>query len=153
MLADILTILLVLVLAGSKYMMAIVVIYASDFTFWQSILLAVGGGMLGILIFSYFGEMLKSLFRYYFPKKNTSTFSLKNRMLVKVRSGYGLAGIALLTPVFLTVPVGAIMANSIYKNKQQVFVYMFLAFVFWSLLLCGAYYLLGWDISAMLPWS
>lgn len=156
MFADILMVLLVLVLAGSKYVIALVLIFTADYTFWESIAMAIGGGMLGIFIFTYFGDVLKKVWRYYFPQKTlvvsaTQTVSFKERLLTKINNGYGLAGIAFLTPIILTVPVGAIVANSIYKNKTQIFAYMFVAFVFWSFLLCGLYYLLGFDITTLLP--
>jgi len=133
-------------LASTKYVVALAFIFGYNFSFWESLALAMGGGMLGIFIFSYCADALKQVWQYFFPKKGKGEVLKINSMLrfiVRVRQKYGLAGIAFLTPLVLTVPVGAIVANMFYKNKLQVFAYMFVAFAFWSLLLCGLNYFMG----------
>ncbi len=150
---DILPVLAIIGLAGSKYAIAVALIFAGNFTFLESISMAIFGGMLGVIIFAYGGDLLKKTWRRFFPpKKRTEKLRINRflRAVVWVRQRYGLAGIAFLTPLILTVPVGAMLANSLYKNKLQIFGYMFAAFTFWSVLLCGTYHALGIELS--LPW-
>lgn len=149
---DLLPILAIIGLAGSKYVIAIALIFAGDFNFWQSISLAIFGGMLGVIVFSYFGDALKNAWNSLFhknKKNNKIHINRIKRTIVRVRKGYGLAGIAFLTPLILTVPVGSMLASSLYKNRLQVFSYMFAAFTFWSVLLCGAYHLLGIKLNIL----
>ena len=76
-------------------------------------------------------------------------FSRFSRTLVKIRQSYGLPGIAVLTPVFLTVPVGAFMAASLTSNKKQIALQMGMAFLGWSLLLIGSVSLLGINFQTL----
>jgi len=69
------------------------------------------------------------------------------RSLVKVRSRYGLVGIAFLTPIILTVPIGTFLANSMTKDKRDVLIYMFISFSFWSVIFNGSFYFLGIDVQ------
>jgi len=69
------------------------------------------------------------------------------RSLVKVRSRYGLIGIAFLTPIILTVPIGTFLANSMTKDKRDVLIYMFISFSFWSVIFNGSFYFLGIDVQ------
>ncbi len=149
---DILPIIIVLCCAGSKYIMALGFIVYYDYNFIESFVLAVTGGMLGIWFFSYFNDVFKKIWQHFFPKKDTGkiVINTKKRLIVKIRQSYGLAGIAFLTPVILTVPVGAIIATTLYKNKIKVYSYMLAAFIFWSLLFCGLYHLLDLDLSSWL---
>ncbi len=147
---DLMALLVVLGWASTKYIVALGFIFYFDYNFWQATFLATGGGMLGVLFFSSFGDMLKSLWQRFFakqPKTDKLVINAKLRFIVKLRRSYGLAGIAFLTPLVLTVPVGAIVATSIYKNRLQVYTYMLVAFVFWSLLLCGLYFGLNVDLA------
>ncbi len=150
--SDLLVILIILGWGSTKFAVALGIIFYNGFGFVESIILAMAGSMLGIVVFSYFGDALSKLKERYFPKKNKKPFKVNRwtRFLVRLRSGYGLAGIAFLTPLVLTVPVGAIMASSIYKSKLKVFTYMFFAFLFWSLLICSAYHFLNFDFYAMI---
>ncbi len=59
-------------------------------------------------------------------------FSKRSRKFVRIWRKYGLIGVAFLTPVLFSIPIGTIIANSFENNKQKIFVYMFLSIVFWS---------------------
>ena len=64
------------------------------------------------------------------PKK---VFTKRNRKLVRIWRKYGLFGIALLTPVFLSIPIGTIIANALVDNRKKIIIYMFFSVLFWSL--------------------
>lgn len=147
-----LAVLIALGFAGTKYAMAILFIFSYNFSFWESVLLATGGGMLGVFFFSYFGDAMRTIWhRFYPPKPVTKTvINKRRRFIVRIRQKYGLAGIALLTPFILTVPVGVLIAGTFYKNKLQVFSYMFASFTFWSFLLCSLYHYIGIDFTAFM---
>lgn len=148
--SETLAVIVALSFAGTKYIMALLFIFSYDFTFWESVLLATGGGMLGVVFFTYFGDGIKTVWGKFFPKKQSPKLVInsRRRMIVKIRQKYGLAGIAFLTPLILTVPIGSLIAGAFYKNKLQVFAYMFVAFTFWSFLLCSLYYITSIDLVA-----
>jgi len=59
-------------------------------------------------------------------------FTKRNRRIVRIWKSYGLSGIAVITPVLLSIPVGTIFANSLEKNKKKIFIYMFVSILLWS---------------------
>jgi hypothetical protein len=62
---------------------------------------------------------------------------------VKVILKYELYGIAFLTPILLSVPIGTLMAAALEENKWRIKRYMFVSFAFWTLLLYGIYAFFG----------
>jgi hypothetical protein len=70
------------------------------------------------------------------PKK---VFTKRNRRLVTIFRKYGLFGIALLTPVLLSIPIGTIVANSFEPKKRKIFLFMFISILFWSTLMVSLF--------------
>ena len=66
-------------------------------------------------------------------------FTRKNRRIVRVWKSFGLAGIALITPVILSIPIGTVIANSLVDNKRKILAYMFISVLFWSLLMTSIF--------------
>lgn len=150
MLANPLNIIFILGWAGTKYLIALGLIFYYDYNFGESMILAVTGGMMGVIFFGYTRDALKMLWYKYVGKpKAHKQFRVnwRTRLIVRIRQRFGLAGIAFLTPIVLTVPVGTMIALSMYRSKPKVFAYMLVSFTFWSLLLIGAYQLTGFDIA------
>jgi hypothetical protein len=44
-------------------------------------------------------------------------------------------GLAFLTPIVLTIPIGTFISNRFYQNKKQVISYLIISVVVWSALL------------------
>lgn len=68
------------------------------------------------------------------PKK---IFTKRSRLIVKVRTTYGFWGIIIATPVVLTIPIGAFLANKYYAKRPQTVPYMILSIVSWAAVLSG----------------
>lgn len=66
-------------------------------------------------------------------------FSSRNRRLVKIWKKWGLLGIALITPVTISIPVGTFIATRLVPNKKKVMLYMFLSVLFWSVLISSLF--------------
>ncbi len=69
-------------------------------------------------------------------------FTKRNRRIVKIWKKYGLAGIAIVTPVLLSIPIGTIIANSLESNKKKILLYMFLSILFWTITMTGIFEIL-----------
>ncbi|MEZ4885464.1 MAG: hypothetical protein R3E32_12100 [Chitinophagales bacterium] len=154
MFGDVIPIVIVLLWSSTKFVIAYCFVFYYNFPFLTSILLTISGGMIGVWMFSVLYKTFSTWRQRTFPPKNKKkafTMNRKNRLLVRIKNSYGLAGIAFLTPVFLTVPVGTMVANAFYKNTSKVYAYMFVAFSFWSVLFAGTYHYLGIDFSQLLP--
>lgn len=146
-----------------------------DFTFFETVLYCVAGGMLGVLIFSYLSKPFfiaehwivvkcKELFgrkgaftspvadvnapleiHYEYLDKEArrrKVFTKRNRSIVKIWKKYGLAGIAIVTPVILSIPIGTIIANSLENNKKKILLYMFLSILFWTITMTSIFEIL-----------
>ena len=85
-------------------------------------------------LFSDEGFTLREKFdlREKYKKASRKIFTKKNRRLVGLWNDYGLFGIAALTPVIISIPVGSVIATRYVHNKKKVFLYMFISILFWS---------------------
>ena len=98
-----------------------------------SILANLAGGAIGLLIFINFGSFItKKYYEIRYRNRAYVRFSNWNKFLVRVRQRMGLLGISFLSPILLTLPVGAMLALQITANKTKIFVYMFSCCIFWS---------------------
>src|SRR5882724_2474071 len=83
--------------------------YGLHLHFLTTIIATVGGMMLSVVAFTFFGDWLrKKLFKRFFENRNQTT-KPQNKLSRFVKK-YGLGGVALLTPVFLTPIGGTIIA-------------------------------------------
>jgi uncharacterized membrane protein len=96
------------------------------------------GGILGVGFFLLLASTFASTMRKWFPRKAPKKiFNRRNRLIVRVKKNFGLAGIAFLTPWFLSVPLGTFISFGIYKSRRKVFLYQSIAILFWSFLGAG----------------
>ncbi len=141
----------VLGLSATKYLMGVMMAIVFGFPLWLGFLLTVGGGLLGVVVFALFGEVI--LYGLGFLKKSDEDKIRINkniRRIVKIRRKFGIWGIAFLTPVLLTVPVGAMVGILIEPRIRVLLSYMAVSFVAWSALLFGLYAGLGINVPALI---
>lgn len=111
-----------------------------------TILCTVLGMMLSVFAFTYFGEWLKKrVFNRFLKKKK---FTTNSRKYVTIWKKYGLAGVAALTPLFLTPIGGTILAVSFGGQKNKIIFYMFISASVWAIIFTFAIYEFG---KAVLP--
>lgn len=70
-------------------------------------------------------------------KKPVKIFNRKSRFIVKLRRTYGFWGIIIGTPLLLTIPFGAFLANKYYSKRKQTVPYMIMSIVGWAAVLTG----------------
>ena len=107
------------------------------------------GGITGILIFTYLGSYIRIWLIKTFPKHFNKRFSRSTRFLVKVRQHAGLTGIAFLTPIFLSIPVGVLLALDLTTHKAKIVYSMVASCIFWSAVFFVPYFVfninvIGW---------
>lgn len=108
------------------------------FSYWETAGYTAIGGVLGVLFFLFLASSFQAVFARFFPKKKKSKkFNRRNRFIVKVKKNFGLAGIAFITPWFLSIPLGTIISLGIYKDRKKVFLYQTASIILWSLLGAG----------------
>lgn len=132
-------------LSGVKYLFAVLPLLASSQREWYfDMLIVASGGTLGVYVFTFLGALISArLSRYHFFRIKYP----KLKKLIRIKNGYGLLGLAILSPVFLSIPVGCIISTAFEHNKQKVIRYQLLAVLIWSVVLFGAKGLLHIDFS------
>jgi len=59
-------------------------------------------------------------------------FSKRNRTIVRFRAKFGLIGIVVLSPIVLSIPIGAFLLNKYYSKHKMAKPYMVLSIVSWT---------------------
>lgn len=59
-------------------------------------------------------------------------FSKRNRLIVSFRSKFGLLGIVVLSPIILSIPIGAFLLNKYYSKHKMARPYMVLSILSWT---------------------
>ena len=144
-----------------------------DFTFFETNVFAIFGGMLGVWFFLYLSKWILRLYRkiraYYFhvfkrkkqifsdlvvdidapievrydyvlsnrPKKRV--FTTRNRRIIKIWQSYGLVGLAALTPIIFSIPIGTFIMARFESNNKKILWYMLISITCWSLLLTSIF--------------
>jgi membrane protein DedA with SNARE-associated domain len=118
--------------------------YASGLTLTTTILTTVAGMMTSVLAFTFFGDWLRDKVFHRLMKTRHSPERFKR--FSGIWKKYGIAGVAILTPIILTPIGGTLLAISMGTPKDKLIFYMFLSAAFWSVVFSGAIYFFGNEI-------
>jgi len=149
----ILKVLTVLALSATKFIFGFATALASKFNFIEVLIYCVVGGMLGVIIYIYVWHIIMKIYRKFFPakkKKEGLHVNKFKRILVKIVMKYELYGIAFLTPILLTIPVGTLLASALEPNKWRIKKFMFVSLLGWTLFLYGVLALFGVRIDKLI---
>jgi membrane protein DedA with SNARE-associated domain len=120
--------------------------FAAGLNLVTTILTTVFGMMTVVFLFTYFGDWLKANVLSRFRKKNKAAEDKKNSRFNHIWKKYGLAGVALLTPIILTPIGGTLLAVSSGSPKEKIIFYMFISAAAWSVIFSGAIYFFGNEV-------
>lgn len=95
----------------------------------ETAICSVVGMMLTVSLIVFSGDFIRKIFRKDKPKK----FTKMTRFGVKIRRKFGLIGIAFLTPILFTPPVGAALSIAFRYDKKEILVQMLISAVAWAL--------------------
>lgn len=126
------------------------------------------GGVIGFLIYYHFSKLLilatqhiKPIGRKVLPdsiqqryrvhrekrtirRKNRKRFSWRNRMLVKMGKNYGMYSIIILTPILISLVLGAFLLRKYYGHRPEAVTLMIISIVVeGTILICGYWYMIG----------
>jgi len=150
--------LIVLLVSSIKFLFAPALSFGLGLNFLQTWLSTTAGGIVGVVVFFFLSKWLLQLYsRYFFyyfhlvrvkiysklhvtvPKFIPARrFTKRNRMIIKVVNKFGMAGIVILTPVLLSIPLGTFIATRYYSANRFLLVYLCSSVLFWSLLMSSA---------------
>ncbi len=105
------------------------------FGYLQTIVITSIGGILGVFVFFNLGARIVRFFPNFFKpiNKNRKIFTKKNKLYVKIIRDYGLFGIAIFSPILISIPVGSFLAARFFeKQKKMTLLIMSMAVILWS---------------------
>jgi len=117
-----------------------VAVYIMKMSVTETLIYTNIGGILGAVAFFYFSDFLIKMFTKYWPesltirRKKRKVFTKATRRFVTIKIKYGLPGIVLLSPVILSIPLGAFLAAKYYGSKPKTIMWLIAGQVFWSLI-------------------
>lgn len=113
-----------------------VAIYLMKMSVAETLLYTNIGGILGAFIFLNFSRFLIRTWERYSPgrKRKKMIFSPSSRKFVRIKMKYGLPGIVILSPVILSIPVGAFLAAKYYGTNVKVLTWLVGGQFFWSVI-------------------
>ena len=153
-----LKILIVFLVSSIKFLFAPAISFGLGLNFIQTWLSTTAGGIVGVVVFFFLSKWLLRLYSMYFfyyfhlirVKIYTSLkisvpkfiparrFTKRNRMIIKIVKKFGMAGIVILTPVLLSIPLGTFIATRYYSTNRFLLVYLSASVLFWSLFMSSA---------------
>ncbi len=160
---DYLKITQVFFLSMIKYFYAPLYGAAIGLAFWQIFFSLIAGGILAFTVYYYFTDLvvlyskhlspvivkiipanwhrawLKRKARKRIRRKNRKKFTRRAKFMVKLRRSYGMWGIILLTPVLLSLPIGAFLLRKYYRENRFSFPLMLISIVVEGFILTVVY--------------
>ena len=125
-----------LLTSSTKFLFAPAATVGFGYSFWETIIITICGGWFGVLVFFFFGRVVVDLFmRRYFEKKKKQKFTRTNKLIIKVKANFGIVGLALITPVTISIPVGSILAARYFGDNKWAIYFLMASIVFWSFVL------------------
>lgn len=108
------------------------------------------GGVIGIVLFTYLGSYIQDYFVKKYPQYFNRKFTPTNRFMVKVKQKFGLGGIAVITPVLLSIPVGVLVALTLTHDKRKIMISMIISTLFWAAIIFVPYFVFHINIGEWL---
>jgi membrane protein YqaA with SNARE-associated domain len=138
--AEVLRAISIFFLSATKLLWAPGTAAASGLSFWETIILTATGGMTGILFFYFFGHWIFVTIDEWRAKRRKKekvkrVFTKKNRMVVNVKSKFGIIGLTFLTPCILSIPIGCVIAAKFYYHNRLTLPLLLIFTVVWSFIL------------------
>ncbi len=151
-------------LAMIKYFYAPIYGLAVKLDFWNTYFSLIAGGTLAFMLYYHITRLLQIYYKHFMPsvnsvvprkllhgfqswkkrrkekRKHRRKFTRWNKILVKLKRDYGMWGIILLTPVFISLPIGAFLLRKYYSGKKSALPLMLASIVVEGFILCVVYW-------------
>ena len=125
----------VFLISGIKFFAAPLLAKTFGYTYFETILVTTLGGFVGVFVFYNLGSRIVRFFPSFFKPINAKRkiFTKKNKFYVKLIRNYGLFGIAIFSPILISIPVGSFLAARFFENqKTMALAIMCAAVLIWS---------------------
>jgi hypothetical protein len=116
-----------------------VAIYVMRMSVLETLMYTNIGGIIGAIFSFYFSGFLIKMWNRHWPdlkflRKRNKVFTKRNRRFVKIKMSYGLFGIVILSPVLLSIPLGAFLTAKYYGNGVKNILWLITGQITWSVI-------------------
>lgn len=127
-------------------------VFQFKFSFAETVLWTNIGGFIGIYFFAFLSDKLIAWWDKKFGKKKKPAvkgeskkkiFTKRNRRIIRIKQRYGLTGIALITPLLLSIPLGTFLMVRYYQRSRFKFASLIASNIIWSVIYTIFY--IFWD--------
>ena len=125
----------VFLMSAIKFFAAPLLAKSFGFGYLQTIFVTSLGGITGAILFFYLGARIVHFFPNFFKpvNKKRKVFTKKNKFFVMLIRNYGLFGIAVFSPILISIPVGSFLAARFFENdKKMALLMLSMSVVLWS---------------------
>jgi hypothetical protein len=109
------------------------------YNFGEVFIVSCIGGITGNILFTNLSAVALRWYHNYRVRRGKihkkRIFTPFNRRIIRIKNRFGLTGIAFITPLLLSTPLGAFLAERFFKDKKKIIIYLSVSTVFWSLAL------------------
>jgi hypothetical protein len=137
-------------ISTTKFAIGAAFFLASDIPALVAYILACGSATIGVYFYVYLGLWLSNFFAK-FRKPKIFKINKRMRWLVSIKKSSGLLGVAALTPLILSIPLGCFLSLAITTAKWKVITYQLISIWVWGIILFSAKLFFGYDITDILP--
>jgi hypothetical protein len=127
--------------------------FVLDRDFLSVMLVSCGGGIAGNFFFVNLSAAILKAIHNFRAKRGLihrkKVFTGFNRRVITVKQKFGLAGIAFITPILLSTPIGAFLAERFFRNKRKIILYFSAATLLWGFIL---YFILYFFYESLKGW-
>lgn len=135
-----------------KFMFSPPLSYGFGHNYWQTAALTALGGSLSVLIFYPTGVTLLEWIRKRAMRRRARAiaqgraprriFTRMNRVILRMKQGYGLQGLAFALLPLISVPITALLAAKYFRKDKGTMLQLVAAVVAWALILSGLWKLI-----------
>ena len=132
----------IILLSAFKFLPCPSLAVVLGFNFWQTLLITVPAGIAGVSFFFLSANFLMDRSRARKAKLMAAgrdepfrKFTWLNKSLVKVKKRFGLYGLAILTPAFLSIPLGSIVMAKFFNHDKLALPALMVSVAVWGVVL------------------
>lgn len=137
----------IVLLSSVKFLFAPSIAVGAGFGYFKTIIITFSGGCMGILFFYFLGGWIMNKLKERKKLKGKveirkkKIFTKTNKLIVRIKSKYGLIGLSLITPGIISIPVGSILAAKYFRKDPKTLSFLIISLLFWAFALTSISYL------------
>ena len=115
-----------------------VAVYVMKMSFAETLFYTNLGGLVGIIVFAYLSTQIIQLWntiirpRVFKNKPVKPIFTKRSRKFIKIKNSYGFAGIVILNPIVLSIPISTFLVIKYYGLKKRYLAWLVAGQFTWS---------------------